>query len=252
MEYWEKVVSEVARTKPRVRKMVVDTIIAIIAASEAYRSWGEGFSFDKFPELNEKVDTLLIGLSDECKKDAEKQIREILSWMDFEINDDSIIEDVESDDKGIVWAFDMHCSNLKKLLGAWLAISFTEGWTRDKTLAQVLAWMNKPEASPMWREAIRKRVIDPNEGKFGRGYERNIIDALTLTEQGTIYHAFILASAWGYELDGAIGVIVHRGSDYDCPLCDSFTGRVWPLDQIPIPAHPRCVCYLEPVFAEED
>lgn len=39
----------------------------------------------------------------------------------------------------------------------------------------------------MWREAIMQKAIDPNELKFGSGYHRNIVNAVTVLSHSIIY-----------------------------------------------------------------
>lgn len=41
-----------------------------------------------------------------------------------------------------------------------------------------------------------------------------------------------------------------RGSTYDCQLCDEMTEKIWPVDEVALPYHPRCVCIPVPVVEE--
>ena len=53
-----------------------------------------------------------------------------------------------------------------------------------------------------------------------------------------------------YGKNGAIGYTIHRGSGFDCPYCESFTGVVHPMTECLLPLHPRCVCYSVPVYGD--
>lgn len=252
MQYREQTIGMMSEVAPSVRKRVSEVITKALRLAENYRGRGDAFAFDLYPELDEKINELLISLSDGLLKDAEKRARNVLDLFDMVLDEETIIHDAEEGEKGIVWALDMHCSNLKKVIAAWIAVGFANGWDTGKILNNCLVYMSNPDASLYWREAVRTKVVDPNEVQFGRGYQRNVIDAVTVTEQGMIYRSFLIASQWVGELDGATHYIIHRGSAFDCPLCDDRCGVPIPIDVPYVPTHIRCVCQLEFVTLDEE
>ena len=72
-----------------------------------------------------------------------------------------------------------------------------------------------------------------------------------MTLQTFIYSAFLKGTVMKGRRDGAIGYRTFRQSNYDCPLCDSLTKQIWPIDEEVLPAHPRCVCGIEFVYPDD-
>ena len=248
MPFHAEAVDEMAREKQTARKRVQAAILAILDLADAYRNPDGTFSFADHPELDDEVNKILIRLSDGLIKDAEERARRLIELLEMEEEADDIVEEAETGENGLLWATDMHSSNLKKLLEAWIAIMFARRLTVNETLTRVLVYMDAPNASPMWREAVKERLVDPNEVRFGRGYQRKVADAFAILLQSFIYTTFIIATVRKGRRDGAIGYRTFRQSNYDCPLCDSLTERVWPIDTMVLPAHPRCVCGISFVY----
>ena len=84
--------------------------------------------------------------------------------------------------------------------------------------------------------------------KYGKGTPESILKGLTLTNQTMVNQAYQYGRILRYRHDGAIGYRVYRNSTYDCPVCDELCIGIHPLDEIVLPAHPRCVCYTKPVY----
>ena len=72
----------------------------------------------------------------------------------------------------------MKKSNLKKLLEGWLTIAFANGWSQADALAKIASNLDEPQTSPMWRDAIRAKMIDPN---VARTREMNLLKAYPTT-----------------------------------------------------------------------
>lgn len=249
----EDVISKLAEIKPEVQQRVSSTIMAVLSLCEAYRSFGSDFSFDVSETLRKAVLKLMQDLSEGCLELAEKKAREILSWL--EIDDvEEIIEDAEKhgNPKGALWAFDMHSSNLLKLIGAWMVIGFTDNLSQGEIYQKILGAMAVPEGSKMWRDAIRAQLIDRNEVKFGKGYQRRIVDAITVLIQSILFTAYTEAEIEEMIEEGALYYVVHRGSTFDCDFCDSRCERLTPVSEPYYPSHPRCMCWLEFIFTEEE
>lgn len=252
MPFHDEAIDEMAKEKSSAKEKVQSAILAILTLAYAYRDRKGTFSFAAYPKLDKEVNRILIALSDGLLREAEGRAESLLEALGIDEEDyESVLEEAESGGEGIVWALDMHASNLKRLLEAWIAIMFANGMSVQETLTKVLVYMDAPDASPMWRDAVRARTVDPNEVKFGRGYQRKIADAFAVLLQTFIYSAFLAGTVRKGREAGAIGYRTFRQSNYDCPLCDSLTEQVWPIDTMVLPAHPRCVCGMELVYPEE-
>lgn len=232
---------------PLMRDAVLDAVTRILALAYVYKEFVEGeFRFEDFPDLNERVNAILRGLSDKGAEIARQRVRDALALLDGEYEDyEDIVEEVENENEGMLWAFDMHSSNLKKLLEGWLTIAFANGWSQADTLAGILSNLDEPQTSPMWRDAIRAKMIDPNEYRFGRGYQRNIPNAMRVLAVYIITKAFMLSEQRMYANRGAAYYIRRRGSNYDCPECDSLVGYPIPIDEPFVMLHPNCLCIAE-------
>lgn len=254
MEHRDEALKELAKIGLFVRTRVEDAIKEILRLVEPYKALAGTFTFSSDPELDAKVNAVLIALSDDCLKKARSASRTVLDNLKADIDEDTIIEEQEDEGedegKGLLWAFDMHSSNLKRLLEAWIAIWFANDLARMDAYSQIISYMNAPDASRMWRDSIRARLVDPNEVKFGRGYQRNIPNALTITLQTFIYGVFMIGAIEAAEQRGALYYRTVRGSSYDCPFCDEECEVVRPISEPFTGYHPRCMCY--PVFLKSE
>ena len=223
---------------------MMDAILTILMYADPYRSYGERFSFDISDTLREEVDKALIALSDGCLRDAEEIVRRLLLLIEMEEEFDSIMDVAEEKgSKGLVWAFDMHSSNLKKMVEQFLKAGFAANITTSIIFSNIVSYMEAPDASQMWRDAVRMKVVDPNELRFGRGYQRNVVNAITILMQDVISTAYNEALRLDAQEEGFEWYEIFRGSTYDCELCDSYTGKRIPITERVLPIHPRCMCY---------
>lgn len=250
MEHRDEALKEMAKVTLFVQTKVEDAIKEILRLAEPYKDTAGTFTFAAEPELDTKVNSVLIALSDDCRNRAESASRAALDNLRADIDEDEIIEEQEDEGNGLLWAFDMHCSNLKRLLEAWIAIWFANDLARMDAYSQIMSYMNAPGASRMWRDSVRARLVDPNEVKFGRGYQRNIPNALTITLQTFIYGVFMIGAIQAAEQRGALYYRTVRGSSYDCPFCDEECEVIRPITEPFTGYHPRCMCY--PVFLKSE
>lgn len=84
---------------------------------------------------------------------------------------------------------------------------------------------------------------------YGRGIYHSAYGNIVRNAQGTI------SIAWGREeknyakRNGAIGFRVHRGSSYDCPICDEEVAKgIHPMTDQTVPFHVSCKCYIEYIY----
>lgn len=248
MRFQKEAIDEMAKEKSSSKEKVQAAIISILILANRFRNDGGRFSFGDYPELDEEVNRILIALSDDLLKEAEERAIRLLEMLGEAEDEEAILEEAERGENGIVWALDMHSSNLKHVLEAWIAIMFARSLSVNETYTKVITYMDAPDASGMWRDAVRKRLVDPNEVRFGKGYQRKVADAFAILLQTLIYTSFLAGTIRKGRKGGAIGYRTFRQSGYDCALCDALTERIWPIGVMVLPAHPRCVCGVEFVY----
>lgn len=117
--------------------------------------------------------------------------------------------------------------------------------------------------------AVRSSYRDPynlsvmtkasKEGKYamsiphrGKGIHTASYENIIRNVQNTIH------LAWGQsELEygkegGFMGYYVHRGSSYECDICQSQVGWLHRLDDMVVPLHNHCQCYVTFAISEND
>ncbi len=229
-----------------VSRRVWDAAAEVLRLAEKYRYLGRTFSFSFNGSLDEQVNAMLLALSDNLQTDAKNAaMQAIYDALEEEDEVEGYIDRTQGD-KDSTERFDWWCSRLKDSLGVWIAAGFACGLTASGILAEMKRFIGNPAGSGIWGRS----GIMPPQG-FGRGLSSDIVAGMTLAGQGMVNDAWIYASILDARKAGATGYTVHRGSTYDCGLCDSLCGYVHPLTDICLPAHPRCMCYIEPVFSPE-
>lgn len=242
-DHRKEYIDALAQVKEKVRRRINEAILTILMYAESYRSYGSDFSFTLSEELFSGVNQALIALSDGCLEDAKRIIRYLLLLLEMDEEYDTIMENLSKDDEEMLWAFDMHSSNLQKILLQFITIGFAQGISTSLIFANILSYMEAPDASKAWRDAIRAKMVDPNELRFGSGYQRNIVNAVTVLEQSLISTFYNEALRMEAEEEGYDWYEIFRGSTYDCEVCDSYLGIRIPITERILPIHPRCMCY---------
>lgn len=253
MGRYADMVDVLAGVRPEVQRRVSSAVMAVLSLAEAYRSFGADFTFGVSSELERDVLAVMRGLSEGCLDICERKARGILATLDIE-DGEAVLADAEerNNPNGVLWAFDMHSSNLLKVIGAWLTIGFSRGMDRSAIYTSILTAVNTDPSSGTWRSAIRSGLIDPAEVRFGRGYQRRITDAFTVLIQSIVFTAYTEGVMREADEAGALYYVVHRGSSFDCSYCDSRCERPTPMSEPYYPSHPRCMCWLEFLFSEEE
>lgn len=245
-----------AKAKGDVERRLREKISEIIRECSAYAYLGYSFTFD-IADLADKVNMSLIALSDAILEDIEERAVRAIEYAEAEDDKDAILLYIrrEIDGQDIVQRIDKHCSTLRYFLEGWIAIGMVNKIKEYELTNYVLQYIDNPFASPLWQEAFNagyySTAIRSRGYSYGKGNQRNVLSALTEIERYTINEAFQFGRVLRFGKMGAIGYRTHRGSSYPCEYCDELTFHVWPLDSMVLPAHPRCMCYSTPVFADE-
>lgn len=248
------VLDEMARTNESVRKRIFDYSARIVALAEAYRILGKQFSFGSDGQLDARVNSILVELSDAVLTDAVYAAKKGLDGTE------------EEDDEIIVWArnradaqntIDKYSSHLKYILEGWLAIAFANKISSGQLMTMVMSYMENPYITPLWKKAFGEglsyaaQIIREGGYHWGKGTPISPVKGMSIVEATIINSAYQKGCVEGFARKGAIGYRVVRGSNYPCEICDEATLQIYPLTEVVLPLHPNCVCYAVPVFADE-
>ena len=250
----QRVIEEMSKAKSDVERRLRMYIPEIIRECMAFAYLGKSFTFD-VSDLANKVDARLISLSDDILSDIEKRARKAIEYAEEEDDEDVILAYIRRDINGsnIVERLDKHCSTLRYFLEGWIAIGIVNNIKEYELTNQILTYIDNPLVAPLWQDAFDAGYLSDSIRSrryiYGRGNQKNVLTALSEIEQYAINEAFQYGRLLHYGKNGAIGYIIHRGSTFDCPHCDSNCGFVIPLDDIRLPQHPRCVCWSEPIYS---
>ena len=251
----DRVIDEMAKAKDDVERRLRQYIPEIIRECMAFGYLGKNFTFD-VSDLSDRVNARLIALSDAILDDIESRAKWAISYAEEEDDEDAILLYIKRKigDEDIVQRLDKHCSTLRYFLEGWIAIGMVNKLKEYELTNNILSYIDNPFASPLWQEAFNAGylsiAIQSRGYSYGKGNQRNVLSALTEIERYAINEAFQYGRLLHYGKTGAIGYIIHRGSSYDCPHCDSNCGFVIPLNDIRVPQHPRCVCWTEPILSQ--
>lgn len=251
----DRVIDEMAKAKDDVERRLRQYIPEIIRECMAFGYLGKNFTFD-VSDLSDRVNSRLIALSDAILDDIESRAKWAISYAEEEDDEDAILLYIKRKigEEDIVQRLDKHCSTLRYFLEGWIAIGIVNKLQEYELTNNILSYIDNPFASPLWQEAFNagyySTAIRSRGYSYGKGNQRNVLSALTEIERYAINEAFQYGRLLHYGKTGAIGYIIHRGSSYDCPHCDSNCGFVIPLNDIRLPQHNRCCCWSEPIFSQ--
>ncbi len=235
----DPLVREAAAFKRDASKEFDRVVAALIALVWAKGKPTSDFLFENDEELDAEANALLREFSDTlaslAKKRAEAVIREYLGGDYDEAWD---LADGEGED-AILFRFDMAGSHLKELLEIWIALAVLNNIGKSELRVLISRYLNNPYASPLWK-GIPKDAL-----KWGRGYRKNILEQIAVIGQSGIIGAARYAEWMKEKEDGAVYYIRRRGSNYDCPDCDSLCGYPIPIDEPFEQYHPLCCCFPE-------
>lgn len=249
----DRVIREMAKAQEDVERQLRIYIPEIIRECAALSYLGKYFTFDYTAELDDTINARLIALSDAIMDDIEARARKAIEYAEAEEDEDAILFYIRRpiEEQDIIQRLDKHCSTLRFFLEGWIAIGMVNKINEYELTDIILSHIDNPLASPLWQEAFNAGYLSTSirgDYSFGKGNQRNVLSALSEIERYAINEAFQYGRILGYGKKGAIGYVIHRGSSYDCPHCDSNCGFVIPLNDIRVPQHNRCVCFTTPVF----
>ena len=251
----KRVIEEMSKAKSDVTRRLRVCIPEIIRECKAFGYLGKNFTFD-LAGVSDRVNERLISLSDEILSDIEERARRVIEYAEEEEDEALILAYINRKigEEDMVTRLDKHCSTLRYFLEGWIAIGLVNNLNDYGLTNSIFTYLDNPFSSPLWKEAFAagylSNAVRTGGYIYGKGNQKNVLKALTEIEQYAINEAFQYGRLLHYGKTGAIGYMIHRGSTYDCPHCDSNCGFVIPLNDIRVPQHPRCVCWTTPVFSQ--
>lgn len=251
----ERVIEEMAKAKSDVERRLRTHVAEIIRMCQVYSYLGYSFTFD-IADLANDINARLIALSDAILEDIEARAETVIKYAEEENDKEAILLYIKRKigEEDMITRIDKHCSTLRYFLEGWIAIGMVNKLKEYELTNNILSYIDNPFASPLWQEAFNagylSTAIRSRGYSYGKGNQRNVLSALTEIERYAINEAFQYGRLLHYGKTGAIGYIIHRGSSYDCPHCDSNCGFVIPLNDIRLPQHNRCCCWSEPIFSQ--
>lgn len=251
----QRVIEEMTKAKGDVERELRRYIPEIIKECMAFSYLGKTFTFD-VSDLSDRVNEKLVALSDAIHEDIESRAKTSIKYAEEEEDEDAILLYINRKigEEDMTTRLDKHCSTLRYFLEGWVAIGMVNKLKEYELTNEILRYIDNPFVSPLWQGAFNagyhSTAIRSGGYSYGKGNQRNILSALTEIERYAINEAFQYGSILNYGKRGAIGYMIHRGSTYDCPHCDSNCGFVIPLNDIRLPQHNRCCCWTEPIFSQ--
>ena len=121
------------------------------------------------------------------------------------------------------------------------------GYNDQQILSSIRTGYKDPYKTSVITKA-RKKDINIATPSYGKGVFQNAYQNIVRNSKQVISIAWGQAEQeYGQEI-GAVGYFVHRGSSYNCPVCDDLCGYMHPLNTMVIPAHVSCKCRVEFAF----
>lgn len=241
----EDAIDQMSLVKRDTRARMDKAVAAVIALCWDYRDID--FSFSDHLALQREANKILSEMSDGILSDSERRARLALAEAELQDYEDDAIEYAESGVGGesVLFRLDRQADHLKDLITGWLVVAAYAGFTKEQTVQNFWMYLGNVTASKEWGEAGLKAP------RWGKGFQLDVLNGMTVIGQDMVNSSFQYARVKSFADKGAIGYRTIRQSSFVCPYCDEMTARVWPLDYVALPYHPRCVCKAVPVFKDE-
>lgn len=121
------------------------------------------------------------------------------------------------------------------------------GYDQNKLLAAIRSGYQSPYRASVITKAKKQNILTEMPHR-GRGIYQASYENIIRNAQNTVNLAWgVQEREYGKE-NGAVGYMVHRGSSYPCAICDDEVGWIHPMDDMVVPLHCSCRCYVTFVY----
>lgn len=249
----DDLVRRMAKCRSTAKAEIRKKIDVILTICEPYRNMGYSFTFDTAGDLGKDVNRILILLSDALLED----FTELASGEDNEDRHGAIAY-ATGTRNGMTaqQRLDRHCARLRHVIEGWIAIAFVTGLDKQKASAKIWRYMSNPFGMQEWADALKDAKYKASilaEGDLNRkpGLLNALLPAISLVGEGIVNDAHCYETIMEMRESGAERYGVRRGSDFPCRACDEVCLKTYPVTEIVVPVHPRCVCQTFPVYSED-
>lgn len=238
---------------------------ALIIAVMSYKISGKSFRFSDHPNIKKVALEYLTSYRRKLYSDMLYRITQIMAVSGKKnMTLYGIDYDVPNDAAKKFFSTELYGSSTKQRLSkyvskllyeaeAYIAAGINAGMSPDAIAQQYIQYMLKPFSSPLLQGAIAKGNFEairlaPKGVHFGSGISSSALFNIRTVTQDSLQRAFQTVEHEFYKAGGIKGYTIHRGSGYDCPICNHLPGKVYPITQWILPAHNRCCCFTVPVI----
>lgn len=239
-----KLIEQAAAFKTDARKAFEKAVAALVDLAFKYSRFGENFLWDSDAKLNDEANAILREMSDSLAEKAKTRAMSIIQEQEWAWGDEAWDDVSRLGDEPLLTRLDQQGSFLRELLEIWVALAFVNGLSKNYINISVVRYLSNPYASPFWRG------LPPGLLKHGTGYQKNLIEQLALIGQDAIIGSVHYAEWLEMRNNGAAFYVRRRGSDFNCPTCQSLANTLIPIETPWDYTHPRCVCWAEYYDAE--
>ena len=136
---------------------------------------------------------------------------------------------------------------LQKQIRDYTAAAMGGGKNAEYAINEYLQNKNKPYKGALIISNMEKGI--KVEQPEGRGNYKSAYSEFRRMSMFFLYYTYTLTNRllWTSKRN-IVGYSVTRNSAYPCEICDSLLGKIFPLSDNAVPAHPHCVCSIYPVF----
>lgn len=248
LNYAAKRIQAIQSMERRIQQIVFPKAKAIIAAARKYRS-GDRLS-------NESA------LLKEARSITATAQKDIEAYTSAYAKASCDILGIESENIESFLSGDIYGKTLSERNAVYLA-NFAEdivrmikagtvmGYSESQILSSIRTGYKDPYHTSVVTKAQRKE-INIATPSYGKGIFRNAYENIVRNASQVISIAWGKAEQEYGKENGAVGYYVHRGSSYNCPVCDDLCGYLHSLKTMVVPAHVNCVCRVELVFKKDN
>lgn len=261
----EPLIKEKSKANSEIRKDISKFVFKVSEIAFSYKLLQYKFRFDTnavlYKKMNAELDALVSRIFNRIRTRA-GQVAEISSddiskkyginyLMGFDEIDDFLAAEIEgekTEDRILAY-----CGQIKDELEAHIATGLIASSSAYSIAAGFAANMDRPLSTPAILAAIGSGLFAASALKkdavYGKGTYASGFKNLVRLDYDLSQRAYIQNTILGFGTNKLIaGVIPRRNSSIPCELCDSVAGKVFSVNSLVLPRHPRCICYLEPVL----